>query len=129
MRLKQCLTVWVLWLTVSAPAVFAQTPAAPGNRVENVAKLLKELRWHDNEDREHYLSAKDERTKRLLSEVDGFVAERYSPGTATASEVKAGLDALLNHRTREEKDSVAFLVNLPNGRFLVIGVYPDPTDK
>lgn len=118
------LTVVAVWLTVFGQAAFAQaqTIAGPSDRANTVRKLLNELRWHDAEDNERYLKIVDERTKRVLSEVDGFVAESFLPGTATADRVKAGLDALLNHKKGDGDGSVAFLVNLPAGHFLVISV-------
>ena len=100
----------------------AQTTAAPADRANNVRQLSNELRWHDAEGHKQYLRIKEDRTKRLLSEVDGFISETVSPSATTAGQVKAGLDALLGHTMGEGRDSAAFSVNLPNGHFLIIGV-------
>jgi hypothetical protein len=123
-RKMKVLTVVAVWLTVFGQAAFAQTQttAAPGDRANTVRKLSKELRWRDAEDHKRYLKIRDERTRRLLREVDGFVAETFLPGTATADRVKAGLDALLSHKKGDLQGSVAFLVNLPAGHFLITGV-------
>jgi hypothetical protein len=118
----QRLRVTAVWLAVSGSAVSAQTPATPVNRVENVARLLKELRWSTNEGHEDYLRIKNDTTKRLLTEVDGFIAEAFSPRSTTTDQVRAGLDALLNNAKGSMQQSVAFPVNLPIGHFLIIGV-------
>jgi hypothetical protein len=119
---KQWLTVAVLWLTVSGQAALAQsqettTPA----RGANVAQLLKDLRWHDQDSHQQYLKIRAERTNRLLSELDGFIAETVS-ARVTAASVTTGLDSLLGHKKGDAQDSAAFQVTLPVGRFLVIGV-------
>src|SRR4249919_3299887 len=119
---RNWLTITSVLLVVWGQPGIAQTPQPPVNRVESVGRLLKELRWHDNKSHQQYLRIKDERTKRLLSEVDGFVTESYSPGTATADQVKAGLDALLGHKKGDMTESTALSVSLPTGQFLVVGV-------
>jgi hypothetical protein len=119
---RNWLTITSVLLVVWGQPGIAQTPQPPVNLVESVGRLLKELRWHDNESHQQYLRIKDERTKRLLSEVDGFVTESYSPGTATADQVKAGLDALLGHKKGDMTESTALSVSLPTGQFLVVGV-------
>jgi hypothetical protein len=122
--MKMIVGAFVLVAGLAGQAAFAraQTTAAPADRANTVRQLSNELRWHDAEGHKQYLRIRDERTKRFLNEIDGFVAESFSPGTATAEQVKTGLDALLSHKKGDSGDNVAFLVNLPNGHFLVIGV-------
>jgi hypothetical protein len=122
MRLTQCLTFGVLWLALSGTVVFAHTPAARGNRVENVAKLLKELRWHDDEGREQYESDKAENTRLLLNEIDHFIAESFAPGVATADQVRGGLDGLLGSQGRDVVHNAAFAIRLSGSETLLVGV-------
>jgi hypothetical protein len=82
---------------------------------------LKDLRWHDKDSHELYLKIRDERTNRLLSELDGFIAENVSP-RATAAAVTTGLDSLLGYKKGDLPHGAAFFPNLPGGQFLVIGV-------
>jgi hypothetical protein len=121
MRLTQCLTIGVLWLSVFGQAALAQSQQAIA-RATTVAELLKDLRWHDNPSHDRYLDIRAERMQSLLSEIDGFVTETFSPGSATAVAVQDGLDALLGHKRGNLDNSVAFLSVLPVGRFLVVGV-------
>jgi hypothetical protein len=95
--------------------------ALSADRASNVSRLLKDLRWHDLDSHEQYLKIHNERTNRLLSELDGFIAESVSP-RATAASVTTGLDSLLGHKKGDLPHSAAFLLNLPGGHFLVIGV-------
>jgi len=69
MSLKQCLTVGVLWLGVSAQVASAQSRQPT---------------------HEEYRGIRAERTQRL-SEIDGFVTEAFSPRSATPATVQAGL--------------------------------------
>lgn len=119
---KQWLAVVAACLTVGGQA-FGQTleVAVPSERASNVARLLKDLCWHDKDSHEQYLKIRNERTNRLLGELDGFIAENVSP-RATAVAVTTGLDSLLGHKKGDLLHSAAFLVNLPGGQFLVIGV-------
>jgi hypothetical protein len=119
---NQALAGVAVCLTVSGQA-FGQTRevAVPSDRASNVSRLLKDLRWHDMESHEQYLKIRNERMNRLLSELDGFIAESVSP-RATAAEVTTGVDSLLGHKKGDLPHGAAFLVNLPGGHFLVIGV-------
>ena len=107
-----CLAVW-------GQAVSAQTPPVPVSRVENVARLVQDLRTRDYE---RYLTIEEEWTRRLLNEVDEFVSESFSPDAATADQVKAGLDTLVGHTWRDVLGNAAFLANLPGGQALIIAV-------
>jgi hypothetical protein len=122
--MKKRTAAFVVVAGLAAHATFAQTQgtAAPADRATTVARLLKELRWTGAEGHKAYLQTKDEQTKRVLDEVDGLVAESLSPGTTTAGHVKARLDTLLGHKKGDMEESAAFSVNLPSGRFLVVGV-------
>jgi hypothetical protein len=119
---KQWLAVVAACLTVGGQA-FGQTRevAVPSDRASNVSRLLKDLRWHDKDSHEQYLKIRNERTNRLLSELDGFIAENVSPRSTSAA-VTTGLDSLLGHKKGDLPHSAAYLVNLPGGQFLVIGV-------
>lgn len=120
------LTVVAAWLTLfgQGQAAFAQTQGTTisDTRAANVAQLLKELRWHDNPSHENYLQIREERTTRLLTEIDRFVAEAFAPRTATSITVQNGLDALLGHKRGDGAGSVVFSTNLPVGHFLVVGL-------
>jgi hypothetical protein len=104
------------------PARFRAQPRSAPNRVEEIRSLSKQLRWHDESDREEYLRTRDEATQRLLGDVDGFVMESFQPDTSTADLMKAGLDALLGYRKGDSMKNEAFSASLPTGRFLIIGV-------
>ena len=119
---KQWLASVAVCLTIGGQT-FGQTRevAAPSDHASNVSRLLKDLRWHDLASHEQYLKIRNERTNRLLSELDGFIAENVSP-RATAASVTTGLDLLLGHKNGDLLRSAAFLLNLPGGHFLVIGV-------
>jgi hypothetical protein len=123
-RARQSLAALVMCLLVFAHVARAQSPdpTPTTNRTNAVARQLKELRWSTSEGHDAYLQIKDNITKRLLTEVDGFIAETFSPRSTTTVQVKAGLDALLDHKKGSTLESVAFQVNLPTGRFLLIGV-------
>jgi hypothetical protein len=121
---KQLLAIVAVCQTVFCPAAFTQTQgiAVRAIRMSNVRSLLRELRWNDVEGRTKYLQTKDDTTRDVLREVDGFIGESVSPRTATLDQVKAGLDALLGHSKGEGIDSEAFSANLSGRHFLVIGV-------
>jgi hypothetical protein len=120
---KQWVTLTAVWLAVTGHAAFAQSrETTTPTRAANVAQLLNDLRWHDTDSREHYLQIREERTQRLLREIDGLIAETLSSRSATPTTLQAGLDALLGHKRGDLQQSAAFLVTLPVGRFLVIGV-------
>jgi hypothetical protein len=123
-RASQSLAALAICLLIFGHIARAQSPSPTPttSRANDVARLLKELRWSTNEGHEAYLEIKDDTTKRLLTAVDGFIVEMFSPRRTTTIQVKAGLDALLNHKKGSMQQSVAFQVNLPTGRFLLIGV-------
>ena len=123
-RARQSLAALAMCLLVFGHVARAQSPspAPTTSRASDVARLLKELRWSTVEGHQEYLRIKDDTTKRLLTQVDGFIAETFSPRTTTTAQVKAWLDALLNHKKGSMQDSVAFQVSLPIGHFLIIGV-------
>ena len=60
-----------------------------------VARLSNALTFHDGSDLEAYRKAKDAATASLFSELDQYIVESFNAETASASDVKAGLDALL----------------------------------
>jgi hypothetical protein len=94
----------------------------PANHADAVAKLSAQLRWHDEAGRSEYERTKEETTNNLLSEIDNFVSVSFSPAATTADQVKVGLDAFLGHKPGGVVQNVAFLANLPNGKFLIVGV-------
>jgi hypothetical protein len=87
-----------------------------------VAKLSKQLLWHDEATQKQYLAVRDQVTQQTLHEIDSFISDSYQPATATADAVKAGLDGLLGYKSRDALKNVSFLVNLPGGRFLITGI-------
>ena len=97
-----------------------QTPKSVSDRAAAVAKISKQLQWHDESSREQYNKTKERATKDVLGEIDGFVAASFSPRTAAAGRVKVGLDELLGHKDGDWGTNVAFTPALRAGRFLVI---------
>ena len=87
-----------------------------------LAKLSKQLLWHDEASHKQYLAVRDQVTQQTLNEIDSFISDGYQSATATADEVKAGLDGLLGYRSRDGLTNVSFLVDLPGGKFLITGI-------
>jgi len=110
----------LLGLTSSVPGS-AQSPV-PDKRVELIRNLSNQLRWHGEDGLKEYERTRAAVTERILEEVDGFVVDNFLPGRATADSVREGVDALLGHKKGDMMHDVAFSVNLPAGRFLLLGV-------
>jgi hypothetical protein len=110
----------ILWL----PTASAQAPrqTTPASRADAVAKLSKQLRWNDEPSHQRYLAARDQVTQQLLGEIDGFISDNFQPSTATAAQVKTGLDSLLGYKAGDVMRDVSFSVGLPRGRFLIAGI-------
>ena len=69
-----------LLLTAYIPPCKSQIQGISRNRLERVAQLSKELRWHvGGPSREEYERTKNEVTQRLMHEIDGFVEESFQP--------------------------------------------------
>ncbi len=109
-------------LCLIAATTQAQQGAAAKRHAAVVAKLSKQLRWNDEPSHQRYLAARNQATQQLLSEIDGFISDNFQPGTATADQVKAGLDILLGYNNKSGGNNFAFSVSLPSGKFLVAGV-------
>jgi hypothetical protein len=92
------------------------------NHVEKVKTLSEQLRWHDEAGQEKYAATKDEVTRQVLNEIDAFVSDSFQPSSATAELVRAGLDALLGHKSGDVIHDLAFSVDLPRGHFLIAGI-------
>jgi hypothetical protein len=108
-------------LLVSA---IAQVQVSNGrtNHIEKVKTLSAQLRWHDEAGQEKYAATKDEVTRQVLNEIDAFVLDSFQPSSATAELVRAGLGGLLGYRSSDLTHDVAFVVNLPQGHFLIAGI-------
>ena len=121
---KRILTVLaacqILWL----PTANAQAPqqTTPASHADAVARLSKQLRWHSEAESKQYDAVRDQVTQQVLGEIDGFISDNFHPGTATADQVKAGLDGLLGYKLGGVIYNVAFLANLPSGKFLIAGI-------
>jgi hypothetical protein len=87
-----------------------------------VRTLSDQLRWHDEAGSKQYDTVKDDLTRRLLDEVDAYIADSFDASSATAAQVKAGLDALLGIKEGGLTNQFAFTANLPSGHFLIVGV-------
>jgi hypothetical protein len=87
-----------------------------------IGDLSNRLRWHGEDEHNEYERTKAAVTERLLEEVDGFVVDNFLPGKVTPDSVREGVDALLGHKKDDTMHDVAFSVNLPAGRFLILGV-------
>jgi hypothetical protein len=119
---KQLWAVVVVCLCVYAAPLRAQESISPTSRADLVAKLLKELRWQDREGLDRYLTVREDLTERVLREIDGYVSETVPNRNATL-DLSKRLDRLLGHVGRDDTSgSVVFTVNLPIGRFLLVGV-------
>jgi hypothetical protein len=112
------------FLLVGAATSLAQEARARTDRVAAARGLSSQLRWKDASSHKQYLARRDDVTRRLLKEVDGFIADSFQPGTATPDHVKAGLKLLLGHLDHSESymSNAAIPVTLPKGRFLIAGV-------
>ena len=121
---KRILTVLAACLILWLPTASAQAPqqTTPASHADAVAKLSKQLRWHGEAEIEKYEQTKDETTKALLGKIDGFISDSFAPSTATADQVKAGLDSLLGYKTGDVMRDVSFSVSLTRGRFLIAGI-------
>jgi hypothetical protein len=97
-------------------ALYGQTN--PQSRSDRVSRMSKQLHWKDGPGHDQYLATKDALTNQIFAEVDGFIADSIQPNT-TVNQVTAALDGLLN---QQGSPSVAFMVNLPTGSFLIVGV-------
>jgi len=106
---------------VFVSAAPAQSQAAAG-RAATVAILSSQLRWHDESGRQRYAAARDGLTRQILGEVDGFISDSFDPASATADQVRSGLDTLLGQKQGAGLKNFAFLVDLPIGKCLIAGV-------
>jgi hypothetical protein len=102
----------------------AQETRARTDHAAAARGLSSQLRWKDAASHKEYLARRDDVTRRLLKEIDGFVTDSFQPGTATPDHVKAGLKLLLGHLDHSESymSNAAIPVTLPKGRFLIAGV-------
>jgi hypothetical protein len=92
------------------------------HRAERIAKLSAQLRWHDELGLREYERKADSVTREILLELDSFIVESFHPRTAQAEAVQAGLDALLGYSKGNLEKTVGFVVDLPAGRFLIVGI-------
>ncbi len=84
--------------------------------------LSEQLRWHNPDEMARYDATKDAVTRKLFSEIDGYISDNFQPGSATAEQVKAGVDALLGRKKGDDLHDIAFLADLPGGHFMIIGI-------
>ena len=104
-------------------SVFAQAQVGDGQArlVEKVRTLSRQLRWHAGDD-EEFAAIKDKVTREILSDIDAFISDSFQSTSATPELVKGGLDALLDYKSGDEAHNVAFIVDLPQGHFLIVGI-------
>ena len=121
---KRLLPLMALCQMLSAPTASAQAKLnrARTDRALTITTLSGQLRWHDDAELKQYKSTKDARTDRLLSKLDGFISDTVQPGTATADQVRQGLDTLLGRKQGELVHNMAFFASLPRGHFLITAV-------
>ena len=84
--------------------------------------MSEQLRWHDEAGYEKYAATKDELIRQVLNEIDAFVSDTFQPNSVTPELVRARLDGLLGYKGSNLTHDVAFVVNLPQGHFLIVGI-------
>ena len=118
------------WLTVLMLCQFsaasgvrteAQQAEVQTNHAARIKALSEQLRWHDGEEREHYEAVKDDIRRSLFSELDAYISETFS-ASATATQVKASLDAVLGREKGDSVRNIVFSSVLPSGHFLIVGI-------
>jgi hypothetical protein len=95
---------------LSLNAINAQNPlsTAPTSHIEKVRALSAQLRWHDEAGAIRYDAAKEVLTQRLLTELDGFVADSFEADSLTADQVETRLNAVLGYKRGDGLQNVAF---------------------
>jgi hypothetical protein len=120
-RIRQVAPIAVGAFLASVGALQAQDGETRTNRTAIIRELSKQLRWHDEDGARIYEAEKGKVTQSVLGELDGFIAESFRPGVASAEQVKSALDKLLDLRDGPGNNA-AFPTELPQGQFLIVGI-------
>lgn len=114
-QMKRLLGV-VLLMWIAAVSAHAQDYAA------QIKSLASRLHWHNETEHEKYDAFKVRLTGNLLNEIDNYISKSFKPNSATPEQIKAGLDAILDHKKGGLPNNIVFFTDLPSGRFLVVGI-------
>lgn len=122
--IKRCLVSFTFCLVLAAQGhiAAAQQAEAQTDHAARIKALSEQLRWHDEAGQSQYEGVKDAVTRSLFSEIDGYISDAFQASSATAEQVRAGVDALLGRKEGDDLHDVAFLADLPGGNFLIVGI-------
>jgi hypothetical protein len=121
---KGCLTILALYqiLAASGARIAAQAKGTQTDHVSRIKALSDQLRPPtDAGGQKHYMAIKDAVSKDLLNEIDAYIGDSF-PANSNAAQIKVGLDAVLGYKNGDVERNVAFLTELPAGRFLIAGI-------
>ena len=121
---RQFTTILALYSILAVPVALAraQQDQIQANRGARIKALAEQLRWHSPDEMARYDATKDAVTRKLFSEIDGYISDNFQPGFATTEQIKAGVDALLGRKKGDGLHDVAFLADLPGGHFMIVGI-------
>ncbi len=101
-------------------SVIAQ-PAPAGDALQaakqRVAMLASQLRFHDAAQAEAYRSTRDDSTKRVQQELDGYVGTGFTPETARPEDIQAALSELLSNQPEDPEHSGKSFASISDLRF------------
>lgn len=121
-------TRWILIVALIGQIVagrtgaVAQTPGDQTSRVGRIGSLSRQLRWHDEASARSYRATRDDVTRRLMSEIDGFISDNFNASSATPQQVGNGLDSVMGYGRGDWRHNVAFSMRFSGSNFLVVGI-------